>query len=72
MGRDSATFQDKGIEVPTMSWDKGITGQAQNLTIGREGQSVKIWDGCGTRRESLFFSYYFLFFGFFCESDFVP
>ena len=45
--RDSATFRDKGTEVPSLSQDKGITGQAQNLTKGRDvpGQHVKIWDG---------------------------
>ena len=30
-GRDSATFWDKGTEVPSLSRDKGTTGQAQNL-----------------------------------------
>ena len=34
MGRDSATFRDKGTEVPSLSWDKGTTGQAQNLATG--------------------------------------
>ena len=37
MVRDSATFWDKGTEVPSLSWDKGTTGQAKNLTKGREG-----------------------------------
>ena len=27
-GRDSATFRDKGTEVPSLSRDKGTTGQA--------------------------------------------
>jgi hypothetical protein len=36
MGRDSATFRDKGTEVPLLSQDKGTTGQAQNLTMGRD------------------------------------
>ena len=27
MGRDSATFQDKGTEVPSLSQDKGTTGR---------------------------------------------
>ena len=31
-GRDSATFRDKGTEVPSLSRDKGTTGQAQNLS----------------------------------------
>ena len=45
-GRDSATFWDKGTEVPSLSRDKGTTGQAQNLTKGRDGsgQPVKIRD----------------------------
>ena len=44
MERDSATFCDKGTEVPSLSRDKGMTGQAQNLEKGREGprQPVKI------------------------------
>ena len=37
MGRDSATFLDKGTEVPSLSRDKGTTGQAQNLAMGRDG-----------------------------------
>ena len=37
MGRDSATFRDKGTEVPSLSRDKGITGQAKNLAKGRDG-----------------------------------
>ena len=36
-GRDSATFRDKGTEVPSLSRDKGTTGQAQNLATGRNG-----------------------------------
>ena len=27
-GWDSATFRDKGTEVPSLSWDKGTTGQS--------------------------------------------
>ena len=47
-GRDSATFRDKGTEVPLLT-----TGQAQNLAKGRDGpgQSVTIWDG--TRDETI-------------------
>ena len=56
MGRDSATFLDKGTEVSSLSWDKGTTGQAQNLAKGRDGPgqlksgmgqagTAKIWDG---------------------------
>ena len=37
MGRDSATFWDKGTEVPSLSRDKGTTGQAKNLAKGRDG-----------------------------------
>ena len=51
MGRDSATFRVKGTEVSLLSRDKGITGQAQNLAMGRDwpGQPLKIlpWDGTG-------------------------
>ena len=36
-GRDSATFRDKGTEIPSLSRDKGTTGQAQNLATGRNG-----------------------------------
>ena len=45
-GRDSVTFRDKGTEVPSLSRDKGSTGQAQNLAKGRDGpgQPVKIRD----------------------------
>ena len=39
MGRDSATFRENGTEVPSLSRDKGTTGQAQNLATG--------WDGTG-------------------------
>ena len=40
-GRYSATFWDKGTEVPSLSRDKGTTGQARNLAKGqdRQGQS---------------------------------
>ena len=37
-GRDSATFRDKGTEVPSLSRDKGTMGQAKNLTKGQDGQ----------------------------------
>ena len=36
-GRDSATFWDKGTEVPSLSRDKGTMGQAQNFATGRDG-----------------------------------
>ena len=35
MGRDSASFGDKGTEVPSLSRDKGTTGKAQNLATGQ-------------------------------------
>ena len=46
-GRDSPTFWDKGTEVSSLSRDKGTTGHAQNLAMGRDGpgQLEKIWDG---------------------------
>ena len=30
-------FQDRGTEVSSLSRDKGTTGQAQNLAMGRDG-----------------------------------
>jgi hypothetical protein len=36
-GRDSATFRDKGTEIPSLSRDKGTMGQAQNLATERDG-----------------------------------
>ena len=44
--QDSATFWDKGTEVPLLTQDKGKTGWAQNLAKGRDGprQPVKTWD----------------------------
>ena len=47
-GRNSATFQDNGTEVPSLSPDKGTTGQAKNLAKGqdRAGQSTS---GMGRR-----------------------
>ena len=44
-GRDSATFQDNGTEVPSLSQDKGTTGQRDKLKIlprdgtGRDSQN---------------------------------
>ena len=29
-GQDSATFREKGTEVPSLSWDKGTTGQPKS------------------------------------------
>ena len=40
-GRDSETFRDNGTEIPSLSRDKGTTGQAKNLAKGRDSQ---IWD----------------------------
>ena len=39
--------RDNRTEVPSLSWDKGTTGQAQNLAKGQDvpGQPVIIWDG---------------------------
>ena len=36
-GRDIATFRDNGTEVPSLSRDKGTTGQAKNLAKGQDG-----------------------------------
>ena len=36
-GQDSATFREKGTEVPSLSWDKGTTGQAKNHVKVRDG-----------------------------------
>ena len=46
-GRDSATFQDKGTEVPSLSRDKG---QAKNLAKGRAG-TAKIRAGTAKIRD---------------------
>ena len=34
--RESATFWDKGTEVPSLSRDRGTTGQDQNIATGRD------------------------------------
>ena len=39
MACDSATFQDKGTEVLSLSRDKGKAGLPQNLAKGRGGTS---------------------------------
>ena len=63
MGQDSATFRDKGIEIPSLSQDKGTTGQAQNLATGRDGtgflQAVPSRPGTsrGTKPLSIFHFY---------------
>ena len=36
-GWSNATFRDKGTEVPSLSLDKGTTGQAKNPAKGRDG-----------------------------------
>ena len=36
-GQDSATFWDKGTEVPSLSRGKGTTGQAKNIAKGWDG-----------------------------------
>ena len=52
MGRDSATFRDKGTKVPSLSRDKGTTGQAKNLAKGRDGSGQpKSGTGRGTKRD---------------------
>ena len=38
-GRDRATIRNKGTEVPSLSRDKGTTGQAINLAKGQDSQS---------------------------------
>ena len=48
-GRDSATFRDNGTEVSSLSRDKGTTGQAKNLTKGRDGPGQSKF---GTGRDS--------------------
>ena len=51
-GRDSATFRDNGTEVSSLSRDKGTTGQAKNLTKGRDGPGQpKSGTGRGTKRD---------------------
>ena len=51
-GRDSATFRDKGTEVPSLFRDKGTTGQAKNLAKGRDGPGQpKFGTGCRTKQD---------------------
>ena len=51
-GRDSETFRDNGTEVPSLSRDKGTTGQAKNLAKGRDGPGQpKTGTGRGTKRD---------------------
>ena len=51
------TFQDKGTEVPSLSRDKGTTGQAQNLAMARDDpvQPAKIRDGTWDGKSLFFF-----------------
>ena len=55
--RDSQNFfvpgqRDNGTEVPSLSRDKGPTGQPQNLTTGRDGPGQpKFGTGRGTKRD---------------------
>ena len=59
-GRDGATLRDKGTEIPSLSRDKGTTGQAKIFAKGRDGprqpkfetgptRTAKIWDRSGTK-----------------------
>ena len=54
-GRDSETFRDNGTEVPSLSRDKGTTGQAKNLAKGRDGsgqpKSDTEWAGTAKNRD---------------------
>jgi hypothetical protein len=51
-GRDSATSRDNGTEVPSLSRDKGTTGQAKNLAMGRDGPGQpKSRRGRGTKQD---------------------
>ena len=54
-GRDSETFRDNGTEVPSLSRDKGTTGQAKNLAKGRDSQKPGRDAGQnGTEQERMF------------------
>ena len=51
-GRDSASFWDKGTEVPSLFRDKGTIGQAKNLTKGWDGPGQpKSGKGHGAKRD---------------------
>ena len=51
-GRDSETFRDNGKEIPSLSRDKGTTGQAKQLAKGRDGSGQpKSGTGRGTKRD---------------------
>ena len=51
-GRDSETFRDNGTEVPSLSRDKGTTGQAKNLAKeqDRSGQPKSGTGRAGTAK----------------------
>ena len=54
MEQDSATFRDAGREIPSLSRDKGTTGQATNLAKGREGPGQpKFGMGIGRHSQNL-------------------
>ena len=38
-GQDSATFRDKGTEVPSLYWDKGTTGQKDKRCFTQQCQN---------------------------------
>ena len=45
-------FSEKGTEIPPLSWDKGTTGQAQNLATGQDGPGQsKSGTGRRTKRD---------------------
>ena len=54
-GRESATFWDKGKEVSSLSRDRGTSGQAKNLSKGRDGPGKpKFGMGRGTEQIRMF------------------
>ena len=54
-GRDFLVPRDKGTDVPSLSWDKGTTGQAQNLATGRAGTACQN-PGRNAGRDNHYFS----------------
>ena len=57
-GRDNVTFWDKGTEVPSLSRDKGTTGQAQNLATGWDGTFLQaVPSRPGTSRDTITFNF---------------
>ena len=55
-GQCSATFWDKGTEVPSLSRNKGTTGQAKNLATGRDGRNSLSKSGTGRGTGKAYFS----------------